>query len=70
LYDAAYRRSALIEIYKTEEQPKKIDDTRSRAIALAQKVISQFPQSDWAARAQRLLYLVQQGIPTFGNEVE
>jgi hypothetical protein len=70
LYDAAYRRSALIEIYKTEEQPKKIDETRSRAIALAQKVISQFPQSDWAARAQRLLYLVQQGIPTFGNEVE
>lgn len=70
LYDAAYRRSALIEIYKTEEQPKKIDETRSRAIGLAQKVISQFPQSDWAARAQRLLYLVQQGIPTFGNEVE
>ena len=70
LYDAAYRWSALIEIYKTEEQPKKLEEAKARAIALAQKVVGQYPQSDWSTRAQRLLYLVQQGIPTFGNEIE
>jgi outer membrane protein assembly factor BamD (BamD/ComL family) len=70
LYDAAWRFSALIEIYKTEEQPKKSEESKSKALALAQKVATQFPQSDWGARAQRLLYLIQQGVPTYGNAEE
>jgi len=67
LYDAAWRYSALIEIYKTETQPKKSEESKSKAITLAQRVATQFPQSDWGARAQRLLYLIQQGVPTYGN---
>ena len=68
LYDAAWRRSALIEIYKTEEQAKKSEESKNRAIALAQQVVSQYAQqTDWAARAQRLIFLVQQNIPTYGN---
>ena len=67
LYQAAYRWSALIEIYKTEENLKKSDEAKERAIANAQKAISQAAQSDWGSRAQRLLYMVQQGIPTYGN---
>jgi len=67
LYQAAYRWSALIEIYKTEENLKKSDEAKGRALATAQRVISRAPQSDWADRAQRLLYMVQQGIPTYGN---
>ena len=67
LYDAAWRYSALIEIYKTENQSKKSEESKSKAISLAQRVATQFPQSDWGARAQRLLYLIQQGVPTYGN---
>lgn len=67
LYDAAWRYSALIEIYKTENSQKKSDESKNRAIAAAQKVATQFPQSDWGARAQRLLYLIEQGVPTYGN---
>lgn len=67
LYHAAYRWSALIEIYKTEDNQKKGEDAKARAIADAQKAISQAGQSDWAPRAQRLLYMVQQGIPAYGN---
>ena len=70
LYDAAWRYSALIEIYKTEDNQKKSEESKARASALAQKIASQFPQTDWGARAQRLLYLVQQGIPTYGNVEE
>ena len=70
LYDAAWRKSALIEIYKTENQPKKSDEAKAQAIALAQKAATQFPQSDWAARAQRLLYMIEQNIPTYGNAEE
>jgi hypothetical protein len=67
LYHAAYRWSALIEIYKSEEEMKKSEEAKGRAIAVAQRAISQAGQSDWAARARRLLYMVQQGIPTYGN---
>src|SRR5580700_2713634 len=67
LYDAAWRRSALIEIYRTEDQSKKSDEARNKAIALAQKAITQGPQSDWGTRAQLLLYLIEQKIPTYGN---
>jgi len=67
LFQAAYRWSALIEIYKSEEQAKKSEEARGRAIAMAQKAIAQAGQSDWGPRAQRLLYMVQQGIPTYGS---
>jgi hypothetical protein len=67
LFHAAYRWSSLIEIYKSEEQPKKSDEARVRAIAVAEKAIAQATQGDWGARARRLLYMVQQGIPVYGN---
>jgi outer membrane protein assembly factor BamD (BamD/ComL family) len=70
LYNAASRRAALIEIYKTEEQPKKSEQAKDRALALAQQLVSQYPQSDWSSRGQTLLYLVQQGVPTFGNAIQ
>lgn len=70
LYDAAWRWSALIQIYKTEDQQKKSEEAKSRSISLAQRVASSYPQSDWGSRAQTLLYLVQQDVPTWGNEQE
>ena len=70
LYNAASRRAALIEIYKTEEQPKKSGESKNRAIGLAQQLTSQYPESDWSARGQALLFLLQQGVPTYGNAVQ
>jgi hypothetical protein len=71
LYDAAWRRAALIEMYKSDEQAKKSDEAKNAVIALTQRVVAQYPQqTDWVARAQDLMYLVQQGIPTYGNATE
>jgi hypothetical protein len=67
LYQAAWRRSALIEIYKTEPNQKKSEESKNRALSLAQQIISQYGQSEWANRAQALVFYVQQGIPTYGN---
>jgi len=67
LYQAAWRQSALIEIYKTEANQKKSDAAKERALDLAQRVVSQFGQSDWALRAQTLTYYIQQGVVTWGN---
>src|SRR6266853_1336085 len=67
LYQAAWRRSALIEIYKTEANQKKVEESKNRALGLAQKIVSQYGQSDWVYRAQRLIFYIQQGVPTYGN---
>jgi outer membrane protein assembly factor BamD (BamD/ComL family) len=70
LYNAASRRAALIEIYKTEDQSKKSEQSKNLAIALAEQLVSKYPQSDWASRGQTLLFLVQQGSPTYGNAIQ
>lgn len=70
LYDAAWRRAALIEIFKTEDQAKKSEQAKNEAIALCQQLVSQYAQSDWSARGYMLLYMVQQGVPTYGNGLE
>jgi outer membrane protein assembly factor BamD (BamD/ComL family) len=67
LYNAAWRRSALIAIYQTEPNQKKAAESKDRAISLAQKILSQYLQSDWAYRAERLIFYIQQGIPTYGS---
>jgi len=67
LYDAAWRQSALIEIYTQRNDQKKADESRQRAMELAQRASKDYPNSDYAYRAQRLLYLLQQKIPTYGN---
>jgi outer membrane protein assembly factor BamD (BamD/ComL family) len=70
LYNAASRRSALIEIYRTEPNQKKSAESKDRALALAQRVVSQYGQSEWALRAHRLIFYIQQGIPTYGNATD
>ena len=67
LYEAAWRWAALIEIYKTEDDEKKSADAKSKAMDLAGKAAAQFTRSDWGSRAHKLLYLLQQGIPAYGN---
>jgi hypothetical protein len=70
LYEAAWRYSALIEIFRTEANPKKSDQSKTRALELAQKILAQYGQSDWALRAQDLIFYIQQGVPTFGNATD
>ena len=70
LYRAAWRQSALIEIYKTENKNDKSKLAEQRAATLSQRIIDKYAQSDWTPRAVRLLYLVQQGIPTWGTEAQ
>jgi ubiquitin len=70
LYNAAWRYSALIEIYKTEANQKKSEESKNKALGLAQKIVSQYGQSDWALRAQDLIFYIQQGVPTYGNAAD
>lgn len=66
LYNAAYRYGALVDIYKGEEDAGKASDAGKRAVATSQRVIQTAPNSDWAARARRLIYMVENNIPVYG----
>ena len=70
LYNAAWRRAALVSIYPNEGKSGKVAEAKARAEALCQRVITSYAQTDWAARTQALLYMVQQDIPTFGNQLQ
>ena len=70
LYLAAWRQSALIEIYKTEGNQGRSGGARAKALALTQRIVSQYPQGDWTHRALRLGYMVEQNLPTYGNAVQ
>ena len=71
LYKSAWRQAALITIYKSDNQQKKADDAAARAVSLSKRLISQYPDAnDWTDRAATLIYMVQTGIPAFGNNVE
>lgn len=69
LYDAAWRRAAVIEMLKNSN-PKKVDEARSKAKATAQLCATKYPNTDWAYRCQSLMYFVDQQIPTYGNAIE
>jgi outer membrane protein assembly factor BamD (BamD/ComL family) len=70
LHKAAWRRAALIEIYKTEAEPKKSAEAKAAASELCQRILDKYPQSEYANRAQRLLYLLQADISMYGNAEE
>jgi len=70
-YEAARRQAALVEIYKGMNDEPKSGAARAHAIQLCQQIISQYSQvEDWPARAQRLLYLMEQNVTVFGTTIE
>jgi outer membrane protein assembly factor BamD (BamD/ComL family) len=68
LYRAAWRYSALIEIYTTDNDAKKSAESASRSLNTAKKLVAQYASdNDWSDRALRLIYMVEHKIPTWGS---
>jgi hypothetical protein len=70
LYDAAWRYASLIEIYQTEGKAGNIKTAQQKSLSAAQRVLTSKATPDWTTRAQRLIYMVENNIPVFGNNVE
>ena len=67
LYKAAWRYSALIQIYTANNDTKKADEAMARSLNTAKRLTSQFPSdTDWSDRGLRLIYMVQNKMPTWG----
>jgi outer membrane protein assembly factor BamD (BamD/ComL family) len=71
LYKAAWRYSALITIFDGANNQKKADESAQRSLAVAKKLVSQYPNDvDWSSRAQRLIYMVTNKMPTWAGTVQ
>lgn len=71
LYKAAWRYSALIQIYTVHNDAKKANESMTRALNTAKKLVAQYPNdTDWSNRGMRLIYMVQNKLPTFGSTVQ
>jgi hypothetical protein len=71
LYKAGWRYSALIQIYTAANDTKKADESATRALNVAKRLTSQFPNdTGWSDRGFRLIYMVQNKIPTWGNGLQ
>jgi hypothetical protein len=70
LYNAAFRWASAVTMYSGEGKSSKAPEAGKRAEAAAQKALAINSSPEWNARAQRILYLVQHGVPVYGNAVQ
>ena len=70
LYNAAWRQAALVDIYRTNQENDKSNKARSKAINLAQELVTRYPEGDWKPRASVLIYKLEQNVVVFGNQDE
>ncbi|HYN15267.1 MAG TPA: hypothetical protein VES66_05705 [Terriglobales bacterium] len=70
LYQAAWRQAALIQMYKDDGNASRSSGAKNKAVGLARQVASQYAQTDWGARAQALVYLIEQDVPMYGNTIQ
>lgn len=66
LYQAAYRQAALTDMFTANGDDKKADNAKSHAHDLAARLKDHFASSDYAWRAEALVYKLDQGIPVYG----
>jgi len=70
LYEAVYRQAVLSDMYAADGSDKKQQQAREHARDLAHTLKDKFPQSDYAWRADALVYKLDQGVPVYGNDRE
>jgi outer membrane protein assembly factor BamD (BamD/ComL family) len=68
LYQAVYRQAALGDMYASDNNDKKSEAARARAKQLAGQLKDKFPASDYAARANALVYKFEQGLAVYGAD--
>jgi outer membrane protein assembly factor BamD (BamD/ComL family) len=66
LYKAAWRQAAAGDMYSADNDEKKAAEARAQAKALADRLQSKYPQTDYVPRVAALVYKLEQGIPIYG----
>ena len=68
LYSAVYRQGALVTMYLVDDNRKRSEQAAGNCQAIADRMLKQYPQSDYTDRAQSIAYRVKQGISVYGSD--
>lgn len=68
LYDAAYRQGALVTMYLVDENQKRAEAAVKNTQAIADRMLKDYPQSDYTARAESISFRVREGVSTYGSD--
>jgi hypothetical protein len=70
LYKAAWRLACAGDMWVADNEEKKAAEDRGHMQELAGRLVTKYPQTDWAARGAGLVYKVQQQIAIYGSDRE
>lgn len=70
LYEATYRQAVLTDMFQADGDNGKSNSAKQHAHELAAYLSKKFPQTDYAARAEALVFELDQGIPVYGIDRE
>ncbi len=68
LFDAAYRQGALVTMYLVDDNRKRSEQAAGNCQSLADRMLKEYPQSDYTSRAQSIAFRVKQGISVYGSD--
>jgi hypothetical protein len=70
LYEATYRQAVLADMFEADGNDKNSNSAKQHAQDIAARLKSKFPDTDYAARAQALVFQLDQGVPVYGIDRE
>ena len=68
LYDAVFRQGALVTMYLVDDDRKHSDEAARNCQALADRMLKEYPQSEYTNRAESIAFRVGQGISVYGSD--
>ena len=68
LYNAAFRQGALVTMYLVDDDKRHSDGAAKNCQAIADRMLKEYPQSEFTARAESIAFRVGQGISTYGSD--
>ena len=68
LYDAAYRQGVLVTMYLVDDDRKRSEAAAKNCQAIADRMLKDYPQTDYTARAESIAFRVNQGVPVYGSD--
>lgn len=70
LYMAVYRQACMRDMYASEGNEHRAEESHQHARELAARLKDKFPQTDYSVRAGALVYKLDEGIPVYGIDLQ
>ncbi len=68
LFQAVYRQGALVTMYLVDDDRKRSEQAAGNCQSLADRLLKEYPQSDYTDRAQSIAFRVKGGISVYGSD--